>query len=645
MVRRMMIQFVFYGLVGGCLNAIGATAFMRLALGPTWSFELLMCIGALLSTSDASFTSRILKKVGVSERLVTLVEGEAINDAPMFTVLLLAKELYSRLNMTHDDEVIPVGGMEVVAIAFRLVLSGLGLGVVMAVIIIGLLKFTSSRFEERNAILQILITVIGCYSTFLLAEVVFDMSGPLSIVTVGWILAWRMWPLVVSDEAMTSFWSTIDFAAESLLYLLVGFYVGVEAYSVDLVYGMRVASMMWGISMGCRFLSIFICWPVLNRVGPPLNWREITMWGWCGLKGRVCLALITDFSIHLLEESTQAQKSFNMKSHVIFVVGVVFFMTSVVNGGLAGVVAMLLKLDKSGEMEDKLRTVFFKYSIFNALKKDHSLADHCHHLARFALSGGPSGGDSKVEIFPHQPKPSSAGIDWVHVNTEELVVAMRSTLLTILKSLYWNENGEHKVSIYAIQGLLSSVDRAMEDVEEKPINDFYHLMLMMPSRETKSNHYRIINMLTVMAESHVHAREIFENELMQPVIESEAADVDMLVSLRTAWEEVRGESEKSENYARREMSVRFSQDEIEMYSSLRNLPLDNVEVILESFSKRKLLGEKDIEEAHEALHEDMDDIKAHMRSIGRSTSTYNSETGEDAPDGGDDDEKRPLKNY
>ena len=637
-----MLQFVFYGLVGGCLNAIGVTAFMRLALGPAWSFELLMCIGALLSTSDASFTSRLLKKVGVPERLVMLVEGEAINDAPMFTVLLLAKELYSRLNMTHDDEVVPVAGMEIVAIAMRLVLSGLGLGVIMAVVIIGLLKFTSSRFEERNSILQILITVIGCYSTFLLAEVVFNMSGSLAIVTVGWILAWRMWPLIVSEEGMTSFWSTIDFAAESLLYLLVGFYVGIEAYSVDLVYGMRVASMLWGISMGCRFISIFLCWPILNRLGPSLSWRELVMWAWCGLKGRVCLALITDFSLHLLEESTSnGTTHLNMKSHVIFVVGVVFFMTSVVNGGLAGLVAMLLRLDKSVEMEDKLRSIFFKYSIFNALKHDHPLADKCHHLARYALSGG--GSEKKVELFAHQPKPSSAGIDWVTVDAEELVVAIRSTFLAILKSLYWNENGEHKVSIYAIQGLLSSIDRAMEDVEEKPINDFYHLMLMMPSRETKSNHYRIINMLTTMAESHVAAREIFEKELMKPVIESDAADVDMLVSLRTCWETVQSESQKSENYARREMSVRFTQEEIETYSTLRNLHIEKIEEILHSFANRKLLGEKDVEEAHDALHEDMEDIKAEMRSIGRDSSAINSVGSDHIVEGDDDDETHPLK--
>jgi hypothetical protein len=185
----------------------------------------------------------------------------------------------------------------------------------------------------------------------------------------------------------------------------------------------------------------------------------------------------------------------------------------------------------------------------------------------------------------------------------------------------------------------------MEDVEEKPINDFYHLMLMMPPRDTKSNHYRIINMLTVMAECHVAAREIFETELMKPIIDSDAADVDMLVSLRTAWEDVKGESEKSENYARREMSVRFTQDEIETYSSLRNLKLEKIEDILNSFSKRRLLGEKDVKEAHDALHEDMEDIKVEMRSIGRNRTGYSSGEGLGHSDDDEhkDDETRPLR--
>jgi hypothetical protein len=183
-------------------------------------------------------------------------------------------------------------------------------------------------------------------------------------------------------------------------------------------------------------------------------------------------------------------------------------------------------------------------------------------------------------------------------------------------------------------------------------------MLMMPSRETKTNHYRVINMLTTMAECHMTARELFEEDLLNPILSSvDPSDSAMVVALKSAWEQVRTESEKCEKYAKREISVRFTADEISMYYTLRNLEVHKIHKILEMYADRGMLTDKDLEDAHEALNEDLCDIKEEMRAIGEgrteqddqqtSRRPNSSTSGENTShnDGlSDDDETRPLKN-
>ena len=445
--------------------------------------------------------------------------------------------------------------------------------------------------------------------------------------------------MIVSESTMTTFWSTIYFLAESLLYLIIGFYIGIEAFHVNLGYCFKYAALLWALAQGCRFISIFLCWPILNKLGTPLKWRELTLWGWTGLKSRVCVALIYEFSIHLLDESGPAGEE--KKSEVVFIVGVAFMMSTFINGGLCGLVALFLGLDKAGELEDKLKSIFFKYSLYSTLKKDKFLAHHFHHLAEYSITGenGKRSSDSVVNGFT--PKPSMLGLDWSKIDRQEVIVTMRAFILTIIKSLYQEENIEHKSSIFAIQGLMASIDKADEDSHTKPLNDFYHLMLMMPSRETKSNHYRVINMLTTMAECHMTAREIFEVDIFNPILKSASEfEPSMVAVLRSAWEEVKEESEKCEKYAKREISVRFSAEVISTYYTLRNLEVNKLHEMMELFSARRMITEKDLEDAQEALHEDMHDIKGEMRNIGEGRSQQN--TDGEYVDQGMDDDRHPL---
>ena len=631
MAKRLILQFLFYGLVGGLINTLMTTGLLTLTLPASWQFELLLSIAAVVSTTDASFLSATLSKVGVSERILILLEGESVNDPPLFAVLTLAKELYTRTHSQTGETLPSVDALEAMAICARLILSGVALGAISGIVCLGLISFTSSRFMAENEILQITITLVCCYSTFFLAESIFQMSGALAVVTAGWVLAARMWPKLICQASMITFWKTIDFISEAFLYLVVGFYVGIEAFRVDFFKCIGYSFLVWGISQLCRFVSLFVLSPIINLLGPKLNWRELLLWGCCGLKGRVGLALIIEFSIHLLDKSEHAQ----IRSEVVFVVGVVFFISNVINGGLGAFFARCLKLDQANDVETKVKSILFKYAIANSIKSQLALGPYLHHTIKFCEEG--SIGSEETSKTGMVPIPSDLGIDWATVDTNELVDALKSIYVSIIKSLYWKENEDSKDNTASIQNLLSAADRTLEE-DSTGLSDFYHIMVILPSRATKQNQYEVLYILTTFAECHITAREIVDEDLLKAVSDSGISSADMKNKLETAWDVIRKESRKAELQAKRELTVRFDEATIREYIHLRELNLTKLKKVFQDFEEWKLLSEKDLEASHDAFFEDLDHIQSAMRSIGTGDHSAN------APDDDavDNEEHVPL---
>ena len=613
--KRLLLQFVFYGVVGGVLNTLFCTGILRLLLPDAWHFYLLLSVGALMSTSDASYICERLAEVGVPERIVMLIGGEGMsNDPALFAVLTLAKEFYTRTHLSTNDRFPAISPIEAASIISRIVFVGVSLGVVMGLLTLAVVNLASNRFEEKNRTYQILATLACGYATFLLAEGIFGMSGALAVVSAGWVLAWKMWPKVISEDSMRSFWEAIDFISETLLYLLVGFYVGFEAFEVDVGKCIGYSFLVWAVALTARFVTLFALWPVLNLLGPRPGWRELVLWSWCSLKSRIALALIIEFSVHLVQENHHSE----LKREVICVVGIVTLISNLINGPTAGVLAKVLKLDRAVDFEDKLKSILFKYSLLSVLESSEALSTFLPHTREFCLA---------VEgiLEPGGNRPSSLNIDWKNVKKHELVSSLRSIYLSILKALYWEENEENGISIRAIQALLISADRAREVSETEPLNDFYHLMVILPSRDITAEHYRVIYALTTFIECHLTARHIFECELVHPVVTSLGPQDSMVAALQDAWESIKVESANSEQYAKNEISVRFNHETIDKFLTLRNLNLRKVREFLRKSHGRRILNERDSEDSNEAFVEDMEAIKCTMRAIGEGTDEHNGE--------------------
>lgn len=247
-------------------------------------FDLMVALllGAILSATDPVAVISIFKQLGVPERLTVLVEGESLfNDA---TSLVLATLIIGLLTAGGFSSDVLVSGTA----EFLFVFIG---GVVVGWILAVLTGYTLGRIESDPAI-EITLTTILAYFSFVIAEHVFHVSGIMAVVAAGLTIgSWGKSKISPStSEFMEHFWEYLAFVANSLIFLMVGMQIDLLVLwqSIDLI-ALVVASML--IS---RAIVIFTMVPLLGKlpgseaIGMPF--RMVMYWG--GLRGAIALAIV-----------------------------------------------------------------------------------------------------------------------------------------------------------------------------------------------------------------------------------------------------------------------------------------------------------------------------------------------------------------
>lgn len=204
--------------VPGLLIAIGVAALgLRLGSGLPWLIALL--IGAIISPTDPIAVISLMRKLGMSSRLRTIVEGESLfNDgigtaAYTITLSLLAMTLEPGFTNFSGAEVM----REVLAAAWLFV-GGLLIGAIAGWLASRLLRLVEDRLIETA------MTFIVAYGVYLLADLA-GASGILAVVVAGLILGSygrRVGISRASHEAVDTAWEFLGYLATSLLFLLLG---------------------------------------------------------------------------------------------------------------------------------------------------------------------------------------------------------------------------------------------------------------------------------------------------------------------------------------------------------------------------------------------------------------------------------------
>ncbi|MFP6805872.1 MAG: cation:proton antiporter [Pseudomonadales bacterium] len=247
-----------------------------------FSIMVALLLGAILSATDPVAVISIFKQLGVPERLTVLVEGESLfNDA---TSLVLATLLLGILVSGEFSGQVVASGLINFLFVF---LGGVVVGSVLAVVV----GMTLGSIES-DADVEITLTTILAYFSFIIAEHVFHVSGIMAVVAAGIIIgSWGKSKISPStSEFMEHFWEYLAFIANALIFVMVGLQIDILALwaSIDLIALVVVAMLI------SRALVIFTFVPLLGKLpnSDPIEmpFQQVMYWG--GLRGAIALAIV-----------------------------------------------------------------------------------------------------------------------------------------------------------------------------------------------------------------------------------------------------------------------------------------------------------------------------------------------------------------
>jgi len=290
-----------------------------------------LLFGALISATDPVAVIALFKEFGVARRLTLLLEGESmLNDA----TAIVAFEVV--LFVVASDGLQTLSPGHVLGRVALVLLGGLGVGILM-----GKLAGYALVLVKRDGLIQVTVSVIVAYMTFIVAEHYLHVSGVIAVMVAGLTLGRHASERITAAQRafFKEFWEFAAFLANSLVFLLVGLssvqlFGRIRAFEpgeLGVAIGLAV-----GVAVLARAVVVFSLIPPLNRFlrDGPIGWRFQTVMAWGGLRGAVALALVLSLDEGFADRDLL----------LAMTLGVVLF-TILVSGGTMGTLIHRLRLD------------------------------------------------------------------------------------------------------------------------------------------------------------------------------------------------------------------------------------------------------------------------------------------------------------
>src|SRR5829696_2011546 len=326
--------------VGLVLATMGAVAVSAHALiGLPWAAAFVL--GAILAPTDPVAAEAIFGRLGVPERVGTLVSGESlVNDGTGLVAFRVAVAA------------VVSGAFSVWEAGLSFLLIGGGgmlVGLALARIVLPLW----ARLREPTVVITF--SVLIPYAVYILTEEVLHVSGILAVVTYGLYQGWkapRLFPNASMRLQTIAFWGVLVFLLEALLFVLLGqqlpsILADIEEYPVWVV--LLYAALVYAAVVVVRFAWFFTTpyfHPVFDRLLHSrylrAPWQERLVMSWSGMRGAVSLAAALAVPV------TVGGERFDVRDLILFITFAVILATLVVQGLTLGPLIRALRLKDEG---------------------------------------------------------------------------------------------------------------------------------------------------------------------------------------------------------------------------------------------------------------------------------------------------------
>ncbi|TWT80274.1 Na(+)/H(+) antiporter NhaG [Planctomycetes bacterium CA13] len=238
-----------------------------------------LLLGSILSATDPVAVIALFKKLGAPKRLTVLVEGESLfNDA---TSIVVAGVLLTVATTGFNGETALRGLGGFFVVFFGGIFVGLLLGWVFGQLL---------QRVRVNADIEISLTMILAYGSFLIAEHYLHVSGVMATLVAGLMMGdWGR--TKISPEVggfMHHFWEYMAFVCNALIFLLVGLSVNLgDLYNA---FGSLVVVLV--AMQISRAIVIFGLVPITGKFSQTVNKSYQIVMHWGGLRGAIALAIV-----------------------------------------------------------------------------------------------------------------------------------------------------------------------------------------------------------------------------------------------------------------------------------------------------------------------------------------------------------------
>lgn len=286
-----LITSLIYGLLFYLLN---------LALHLGFTLPLCILLGTIIAPTDPIAAISILKKVGLSKNVTSIIEGESLfNDGIGVVLYLIFKNIVS---MSESQNI--------ALLITKEILGAVVVGFVLSFILMQVLKHTN------NSNTHIFISLLDVTLAYAICEYC-GFSGVIASVICGIYFSHELakekdWLKVVDkDKQYERFWDNIDTILNSVLFILIGYSV---IYLNNTSYLLLLILIPLLINLLSRLIGLLIA-SMANFKKMPNSYSRFEYCGlltWGGLKGGLSLALV------LQTKSFLPATTFNILLLVVF---------------------------------------------------------------------------------------------------------------------------------------------------------------------------------------------------------------------------------------------------------------------------------------------------------------------------------------
>lgn len=271
---RNLVPIIALATVALVISAALVGLSMSLTVG--FSATVALLFGVLVSATDPVAVVAVFRELGVSDRLLTLVEGESmLNDgvAIVLTQILVVAAVGGGLSAS--DAVVDFA---------RVFAGGIVIGLAIGVVAVLL-------FPVLGRLPAAALSIAVAYGSYGLAEAVLDFSGVTATVAAG-VLVGSMTESRAHREVremLRELWEALAFIANALLFLFIGL-----ALDFDLIGdNLATIALAAGAVLVARPLAVVpVVWLLERaRVIKQVGYRNSAVLVWGGLRGGVALAL------------------------------------------------------------------------------------------------------------------------------------------------------------------------------------------------------------------------------------------------------------------------------------------------------------------------------------------------------------------